>query len=238
MKKFIFLSLVVLSFIGNAQILDPVKWEFESTKLSEDTYELTFTATIDEKWAIYSQFIEEGGPIPTTFTFEEGDYELIEKVTEADENKVTKHDPVFNMQVSKFYDKATFKQRVKLNNPEALVTGSLVFMTCDDARCLPPTDVPFEFDISNNKGNTSDNNQKVSVDNEIVNNLLYGMSPNDIQSSAVKIEQGKSLWSIFALGFIGGLLALLTPCVFPMIPLTVSFFTKSSSASRGSVNIE
>lgn len=235
MKKFIFLSVVVLSFIGNAQILDPVKWGFESAKVSEDVYELIFTATIDKKWAIYSQFIEEGGPIPTTFTFEEGDYELIEDVIETDENKVTKHDSVFNMQVSKFYDKAVFKQKIKLNNPNAIVKGSLVFMTCDDARCLAPKDVPFEFDVSNNIGfSSNDTNEGDVIDNEGVNRQLYGMSPSDIQSSVVKIEQGKSLWSIFALGFIGGLLALLTPCVFPMIPLTVSFFTKNSSTNKSS----
>ncbi|MBE9490774.1 MAG: hypothetical protein IMY67_10810, partial [Bacteroidetes bacterium] len=149
MKKIIFLFVFLYTIIASAQILEPVKWEFESQKINEGEYELTFIATIDEHWAVYSQFVDDGGPIPTEFTFEENEaFSLVNSVIEADENKVTKHDPVFDMIVSKFYNKAVFKQKVKLNNSDAIVKGSLVFMTCDDERCLAPTDVPFEFNLS------------------------------------------------------------------------------------------
>lgn len=222
-------------------LLEPVKWAYQPVKIDDTTYDLVFTATINEHWALYSQFIEEKDirPIPTQFTFKTNEaYTLIESVVESDENKVTKHDVVFDMQVSKFYNEATFIQRIKLNKSEAIIKGELLFTTCDDEKCIFPPEIEFQFNI-NAKGQSAGfdlsevNAETSNINNTNVNNLLYGMSPEDVKSSAVKVEQGKSLWNIFALGFIGGLLALLTPCVFPMIPLTVSFFTKGSDKKGG-----
>ncbi|MBN4047139.1 thioredoxin fold domain-containing protein [bacterium AH-315-P13] len=248
MKKIIFLTLFLFSIVASAQILEPVKWEFESKKISDNEYELIFIANIDEHWAVYSQFVDDGGPIPTEFTFEENEaFTLIGSVIESDENKVTKHDPVFDMIIPKFYTKGTFTQKIKLTNTEAIVKGSLVFMTCDDEQCLAPTDVLFQFTLSASgisigKETIKDN---VLIDNENTNSVLYGMSPSDITTSNLKCENEytsiagdvkaeKSLWNIFLLGVFGGLLALLTPCVFPMIPLTVSFFTKKSDQKKSS----
>ena len=246
MKKITFLFIFLYTVIASAQILEPVKWEFESQKIGEGEYELTFIANIDEYWAIYSQFVGDDGPIPTEFTFEENiAFSLVNDVIEADENKVTKHDPVFDMIVAKFYNKAVFKQRIKLKSSEAIVKGSLVFMTCDDERCLAPTDVPFQFNLSLTETGTIQENVKdnVVVNDENTNSILYGLTPKDIIKSDLKCESEyasitgdvkakKSLWNIFVLGFFGGLLALLTPCVFPMIPLTVSFFTKKSDQNK------
>ena len=248
MKIIFFLAAFLYTIIASAQILNPVSWEFQSQKISESEYELIFTANIDEHWAIYSQFVDDGGPIPTEFTFEDSDaFILIDNVIESDKNRVTKHDPVFDMIISKFYTKGTFTQKIKLTNTEAIVKGSLVFMTCDDERCLAPTDVPFEFilsasGISIGKEIITDN---VLIDNENTNSVLYGMSPSHITKSNLKcdneytsiagdVKSEKSLWNIFLLGVFGGLLALLTPCVFPMIPLTVSFFTKKSDQKKSS----
>ena len=246
MKKITFLFIFLYTVIASAQILEPVKWEFESQKIGEGEYELTFIANIDEYWAIYSQFVGDDGPIPTEFTFEENKaFSLVNGVIEADENKVTKHDPVFDMIVAKFYNKAVFKQRIKLKSSEAVIKGSLVFMTCDDERCLAPTDVPFQFNLSLTETGTIQENVKdnVVVNDENTNSILYGLTPKDIIKSDLKCESEyasitgdvkakKSLWNIFVLGFFGGLLALLTPCVFPMIPLTVSFFTKKSDQNK------
>ncbi|NNC69789.1 MAG: thioredoxin fold domain-containing protein, partial [Flavobacteriaceae bacterium] len=121
-----------------------------------------------------------------------------------------------------------------------VVKGSLTYMTCDDQKCLPPTDEPFEFNFSATGVSASqgDIGEDILVDEKAVNQLLYGLSPNDLTKSDKNCanegvstvskaqDKGKSLLSIFGLGILGGLLALLTPCVFPMIPLTVSFFTK------------
>jgi len=247
MKKILLLATFLFSIIASAQILEPVEWEFESKKISDNEFELIFIANIDEYWAVYSQFVDDGGPIPTEFTFEENEsFILIESVIESDQNKVTKHDPVFDMIVSKFYTKGTFTQRIKLINSEAIVKGSLVFMTCDDEQCLAPTDVSFEFNLSASGKSIGQQivNDKAGVSDEETNSLLYGLSPSDITKSDLKckneyvsiaadVKSEKSLWNIFVLGFLGGLLALLTPCVFPMIPLTVSFFTKKSDKKKG-----
>jgi len=229
-----------LSF-NQQQILEPVKWDFNPVKIDDTTYDLIFTANIDEDWALYSQFIEEGGPNPTTFTFEANDdFALIKNVVESDKNKMTKHDPVFDMKVAKFYNQASFTQRIKLNTLKTIVKGELLFMSCDDRVCVFPPETEFQFNINSNGESTGFDLSKINTEDTNVNNdankLLYGMSPEDIISSSVKVEQGKSLWSIFALGFFGGLLALLTPCVFPMIPLTVSFFTKSGSDKKGGIS--
>ena len=248
MKKIITLLIFILSLNTFSQILEPVKWEFESQKIGDNEFELILTANIDTHWAVYSQFVDEGGPIPTEFTFEDSEsFTLIDGVIESDENKVTKHDPVFDMIVSKFYNKALFKQKIKAIGDDVIIKGSLVFMTCDDERCLAPTDVSFQFNLSDSGTSLGQETiaDNIVVNNEDTNSILYGLSPSEITRSNLKCENEytsitgevkseKSLWNIFVLGFLGGLLALLTPCVFPMIPLTVSFFTKKSDEKKSS----
>ena len=238
--------------LGSSQILDPVSWEFQTNMVNDNEYDIIFKANIDDKWAVYSQFVEEGGPLPTIFNFDESsDYQLVNAVVESDENKVTKHDKVFDMEVAKFYNEATFTQRIKVIGEQFDINGFIEYMTCDDEQCIFKPDNPFKFTYSKSKGlevvlDTEEFTNTIISNAEDTNDLLYGMSVNDISKSEVSCdnegtsiasevkEQGKSLWSIFGLGFLGGLLALLTPCVFPMIPLTVSFFTKKEDKGNGS----
>jgi len=241
MKKCITLLLFLCSFAGFSQILNPVKWEFGSEKISDTEYTLVFVAKMDTHWALYSQFVEEGGPLPTIFSFEsDPNFELIGNVTESDENKVTQHDPVFDMVVSKFYDKAVFKQRVRVKSSAFSMRGNIDFMTCDDTKCTYKPDNPFTFEYMAETGFSIVGGTPLSEADlsENANQILYGMAPESISKALAKCStqltslsqdikaSRKSLWKIFGLGFLGGLLALLTPCVFPMIPLTVSFFTK------------
>jgi thiol:disulfide interchange protein DsbD len=250
MKRFTFLFVLLFSFFSHAQILDPVDWKFDSKKISNDEFELTFTAYIDEHWAIYSHYLEEGGPLPTNFIFESNsDYEIVGKINEHELNRVTKHDSVFEMVVTKFYNEARFSQRIKLLSDSATISGNLEYMTCDDEQCIFKQDNPFLFQLSTS-GETSAQRtigENIVIDDNAVNNQLYGILPgdilkldticeNDISTVVDSSEGGKSLWSIFGLGFLGGLLALLTPCVFPMIPLTVSFFTKKNSKKGSGIS--
>ena len=241
MKKCITLLLFLCSFAGFSQILNPVKWEFGSEKISETEYNLVFVAKMEAHWALYSQFVEEGGPLPTIFSFESGpNFELIGNVTESDENKVTQHDPVFDMVVSKYYDKAVFKQRVSVASSEFNIDGNIDSMTCDDTKCTYLPDNPFTFSYTTEAGfeilgGTPMSNSEISSN---ADQILYGISVESISKALAQCStqltslsqdikaSNNSLWKIFGLGFLGGLLALLTPCVFPMIPLTVSFFTK------------
>ena len=409
-KSFLLLALSFLIASASGQILDPVKWKFSSNQLSENEYELVFTALIDEHWTVYSQHIKEDGPVPTSFYFTEGDnYERIGEVEESPENRKTIHDNVFDMEVTKFYHKAVFKQKVKVSDTSRPIEGFLEFMTCDDTRCLPPAEVEFSFSLapgspagqatedkagaasetkplveetaiadgSPSTGQTAqsgildpvkwniaiaeagegeydvtfkatldkgwyiysqilepggpeatefvfdeDENltvagkakelsehkvsgfdeifemdvtkyketvdfvQRIEVSNpdKDYSGFVYYMTCNNerclppaevyftihpasltaainVQSEGTDLaagdavatigtasflldksmasdcgleikEEKKGLWGIFVLGFLGGLLALLTPCVFPMIPLTVSFFTKSSGSKK------
>ena len=243
------LALFLTPIFGISQIYDPVDWSFSKQKISENTYELTFIADIEEGWAIYSNDIYNNDidcdveicPLPVSFEFDKDNdsesYYLIGDIKEVDENKSVSQDPIFLMEVTKFTKKATFNQVIELKAENVNVTGYLTFMVCDDTKCLPPTDVEFEFNFGEPTKNNSENNE-VNIQNIEESNLnLYGFLPEQIkeQSSECDTEnetvienKDNSLLSIFLLGILGGFLALLTPCVFPMIPLTVSFFTKKN----------
>ena len=146
-KVLILLSIFLLSFSLQAQVLKPVKWSWHSEKISNNEYNLIFKAKIDKTWAIYSQFVGEGGPIPTSFTFDEGaHFKLAGKTAEGGKLKKG-FDKVFEMEVAKFHDEAIFTQKVKIIDPSKPITGFLTYMTCDDTRCLPPTDEDFSFDF-------------------------------------------------------------------------------------------
>ena len=148
MKAVLSFCLICLFFVGNAQsILDPVKWTFGSEKVGDNEYKITFTATIEDGWAVYSQFIEDGGPIPTTFNFDENtDIELKDGVVEP-EDKETKYDEMFEMDLIKVKGKAEFYQMVSVKSEDQVLKGFLTFMACDDSKCLPPSDVNFEITI-------------------------------------------------------------------------------------------
>lgn len=243
-----------------AQIHQPVKWSFSSCKSGERELDILLKAKIDKGWHIYSQKLPDGdGPIPSSFKFKENSaYQLVGKVTEP--KAITKYDPAFDMQLSYFEGEVTFRQKVKLTQSGAVVKGELEYMVCNEQMCLPPEIVEFEMPVNdavqpciNYKntetalvGNSTD--QQISVTDSIVplqpdsanNNSYVTMS-----SSSDELEPGcgdtvseagdMSLMGIFIAGLLGGLLALLTPCVFPMIPLTVSFFTKGGVARRRGV---
>lgn len=130
-------------------ILEPVKWSFASNSLGNDEFELTFTANMDEGWSIYSQHTSDDGPVPTAFEFESENFNAIGDVQETGKKKEGL-DPLFDVNVIKFVKgPVVFTQKVKVTDYSKPVSGYLTFMTCDDQRCLPPTDVDFEFALSN-----------------------------------------------------------------------------------------
>lgn len=242
MKKFLSLVLLLILTHSTAQILDPVQWVLSVESISPNEFDLVFTANIDENWAIYAQEVDEGGPLPTVFTFEESpNFTRVGSVIEDETNKATKHDPVFEMVVSKFFKQAEFRQRVRVSGSAFSLSGNIDYMTCDDTRCTYKPDNPFTFDYTTNQGFVVAENSAIQAKAIVknANEILYGISPEVISISSIpcaaqsdglvqSVKKPNSLWRIFGLGFLGGLLALLTPCVFPMIPLTVSFFTKKT----------
>ncbi|MGJ8592867.1 MAG: cytochrome c biogenesis protein CcdA [Aquaticitalea sp.] len=228
-KLLSFLFLIFTSLSLQSQILKPVKWTSSVEKISDSEYTLIATASIDKGWHLYSQEVPDGGPIATLFTFETtSDFELNGAVSEGKGETVD--DPIFGMKIKFFDGVVEFKQRIKVLNKElSIVKGEVEFMACNDEQCTPPNFIDLVFDF-NNKGEAS-----TQLESSQVGGINFQVSENDETSKAVKEieqeekkEENKGLFAIFFIAFLSGFAALLTPCVFPMIPMTVSFFTKQS----------
>lgn len=275
MKKFIVSFFIIFSFTSYSQMLDPVSWDFSQKQISSSEIELTFIATIENHFHLYSQSILSDGPTPTYFDFEDSDsYERIGETQEGE--SIEEFDPIWEMKLRYFEDRAIFKQKIKVLSKEPFsVRGKIDFIACDSSQCFFPLFLPeFSFKITLSKSfetdiigctdsSQSNYNPKATVDNgscylngctdtsalnynplatrldnsceylEIENNK-YSDPLVDLESpindcGRESEEESNSLWGIFLLGLLGGGIALLTPCVFPMIPLTVSFFTKGKS---------
>ena len=238
MRKIIFFVLVLTSFISqtNAQgFLDPVTWDVSLEKNSGDLYTITMEAVLEEKWHLYSQVEpemgpDEIGPIATEFSYNTSDTSFV-LVGETIEPEVAPiYDPIFEMDIIFFDNYAVFTQQIKVINPDTLeIEVDIYYSVCDDKQCLPPESKIFKIGLNDKKAAAQvanitqedlDKSAKLSIP-------LKGMEKYQTQD-----QEGKTFLTIFFLGFIGGLIALLTPCVFPMIPLTVSFFTKSAKNKK------
>ncbi|MEP2237521.1 MAG: cytochrome c biogenesis protein CcdA, partial [Maribacter sp.] len=231
------LFIVVLPLGTFAQTEDePVVWDHHINKISDSEYELVMEADIFEGWHLYSQYTSEYGSLPIVFEYKGTDekYVLIESTTESE--TFTEYNDIFEVDETFFKEKATFTQRIKLLNPAInQLEVFLEYQVCKDV-CIPMDNtLIFTLDGSEAKEtiiNIDDRSlalgQKLRLD--LKNRELLTQGQDTIATST-------SIWVIFGLGFLGGLIALLTPCVFPMIPLTVSFFTKhSQKKSKGIIN--
>ena len=221
---------------GNSGILNPVKWDIAIAKAGDNgEYDVTFKATLDKGWYIYSQILEPDGPEPTEFVFDEDEnLTIVGKAKELSEHKVSGFDEIFEMDVTKYKVSVDFVQRIRITNPDKEYKGYVYYMTCDNEKCLPPAEVYFtlhpaelsaSINVMDEGGEQAGQNSNPVVG---IGSFVLDKSMASDCGLEIKEDNKKSLWGIFVLGFLGGLLALLTPCVFPMIPLTVSFFTKSS----------
>ncbi len=251
LKFIISILLIVLTYsLTFSQVIKPVKWNFKSKKISDNEVELTFTARIDKGWHLYSQHIPEGGPVATLFSFDKNNsYKLIGTTLEP--KPIKEYDPNFKMIVKYFTKKAVFKQRVKILNKKTFnIKGYLEFMCCDNSRCLPPNDLDFEFNLEkNHKPKTAANKTNeiarlqtdslyktgavTKVSSKDTNNLS-SINRNSTIGKQTQNNTGTSLWTFFLLAFLGGLAAIVMPCVFPMIPLTVSFFMHNADNKKKS----
>ncbi|MDD6210568.1 MAG: cytochrome c biogenesis protein CcdA [Bacteroidales bacterium] len=243
MKKFIFTCLIALSaFIANGQIYIPVKWEF-----SMENDWLIFTAHIEEGWHLYGMGLPEDGPVSTSFTFEKITGASLEGSVIPKSKEVEQYDEQFAMKLRWYVHEAVFKQRIKVTDAANLsIGGEIVYMACNDQTCLPPTRETFSF----GKAPTiqKENTESPSSVNpgSLLNNSTaqQNLSGNDQEWWAPVIQELKALgdkgltvtegsfWLIFITGFLGGLIALVTPCVWPMIPMTVSFFLKRKQSKK------
>ena len=244
MKKLLFI--IPFLFVGvfvNAQILDPVIWEFSQSKISESEVELQFKASIEEHWHLYSQFTGQfygdEGPIPTSFAFNESDF-FIKQDSVLEEPPIQDYDPIWEETLKYYEGEVTFRQRIKLLTKDPFnITGEINFMLCDEAQCVFPMPVPFSFQINSDGRIVVEKAEEEITIEEIENTQKYNDKLVELNNPSTdcgeKKSEENSLWAIFILGLLGGLIALITPCVFPMIPLTVSFFTKGEKG-KGTFN--
>jgi thiol:disulfide interchange protein DsbD len=239
-----FILLIVFSFQAKAQfgnpsgdVLNPIEWTANVTK-ADDIYTISFIAILEDGWHIPSirPLPEDAiGPIATEFTFLNPEhYELLGDIYEPE--GVETYDETFELDIKYFEEKVAFKQNIKMLSFDEPVRAEIYFNVCDETRCLPPEVKTFNFKIDQS-GSFKLLADDISIDEEdqnLTNSLKLDIkNPELISDDNAK----KSFFTLFLLGFVGGLLALLTPCVFPMIPLTVSFFTKGArTAKLGKIN--
>jgi len=201
-----------------SQILDPVKWSTRIKRISDTEFDIFYKAKIDKGWHIYSQDEVKDGPVPTTITFlnKKNSYELNGKTREGKGH--TAYEEVFDAEVKYFENRAIFKQKIKFNEKKALVVSKLEYMACNDGQCLPPEIVKFNFSYENG---------------DLI--IATESQTGELEKESSDKGESRGLLTIFFLAFLSGFAALLTPCVFPMIPMTVSFFTKQSKSKAAGV---
>lgn len=238
-------ALLLVSFLliqplwSFAQFESPVTWSVSSKQIAGDTFQIRLKATIVDKHHIYSHDLPaDEGPVPTTIQIiASPDYTLIGKLG-FEGKKISGYDNTFMMDVGKFKKTVTFTQNILLVKDVATVKGSYEYMACDEKQCFPPELEEFSLKIKR-QDITSESTENTEIAADSVE--VADITPTDSLQQAMAFswekmnkdcispesdEADMSIWWIFMLGFGGGLLALLTPCVFPMMPLTVSFFTK------------
>ncbi|MDL2315219.1 thioredoxin family protein [Bacteroidales bacterium OttesenSCG-928-C19] len=251
MKKINFLTFILLlltTLVGTssfAQVLEPAKWTFKTKQLSNNEAELQFTVKLDDSWHIYSQHSGIMGPLPVSFEFDESaDFERINGVTEP--KPIVEFDEIFKDTVKHFTGTVTFKQRIKsIAKKDYTIKGFLEYQLCDDSKCIQ-FDKPFSFNVkgvaeevvaqapkdtvaaTTIEAPVDTNTQEVVVEN-VENNTTNTPELTETEETS---EDESSLWLVFFISFGMGLLALITPCVFPMIPMTISFFLKGSKDKK------
>ena len=219
LKRAIFTAAAILliAFSASSQIYDPVTWDFTYEKKSENSYELVFTAEIEKGSHIYAMEIPEGGPIATSFTINAPSGIILDgkpyEVTKPEEV----FDEAFGFKIKSFSDKAEFRQKITAQNSSFTVTGLVNFMSCNNATCSPPKDVEFSIKIGNQV------KEVTAVSTESQN-----IAPETGKG-------GKGLLKFFLLSLLAGFAGIFTPCVFPMIPMTVAFFSRGSENRAKSV---
>jgi thiol:disulfide interchange protein DsbD len=235
MKKIILLLIVFIDFSISAQqgIIEPITWDSKIEKISETEYDIILIGAIDKEWHVFSQFTSEDGSLPSVLTFQnmKHNYELIGAAKES--KTVKAYNDVFEVDETYFLDKVQFTQRINLHSDAVKqINVNLEYQVCKEI-CINKEK---NFTIALDGGSIK--LRKVTLDRhskELSNQLILNLKNKDLLNGGSEVVSSNGdLWEILILGFLGGLVAFLTPCVFPMIPLTVSFFTKQSDTrSKG-----
>ena len=240
----IFLSLCMLIIASTtlfAQQINPAKWKYEVKSISDNEAELQFTVSLENNWHIYSQHTDENGPIGLSFSFDKtNDYTLIGNVAEPKPHE--EFDEMFKCTVRSFSGTVVFRQKIKINTSNDFkVTGIMSYQLCNDGSCIAPEDIDFSFNVKGAEATATTAEDKIielQTNTEVTEETTDTAATVAEETTAVtetisaeepatKEGKGGSIWFIFLTSFGVGLITLLTPCVFPMIPMTINFFMNS-----------
>ena len=247
----LYLFIMFFSFLGlnlSAQIQEPVRFTVEQKKTGAGELEIRFKADIDEGWHVYGPENAEGGPTVATLTLENSKGVELKGGLKVDGKVHRAMDEMFEMEVTYVEGEASFVQTLSITEPAYEVSGYLTYGACNDQNCMPPTDVDFSFKgqseaVADPAAKTTENEMrpeenKIPSGGKISEGHENWWKPvlEELQSFGQDEQAAdNTLWGIFLLGFLGGFVALFTPCVWPIIPMTVSFFLKRSQDKRKGV---
>ena len=237
------MAIVSLSAVG--QQLNPAKWKYDVKPTSENEAELVFTVTLDENWHIYSQHTDEMGPIGLSFSFDKSsDYALVGGVSEPKPHE--EYDEMFKCTVRSFSGTVVFKQKIKINSAKDFtVKGVMSYQLCNDGSCIAPEDIDFAFNVKGAKAEvatTAEEAQEEATADTTSTEVAETATAEVENTEVAQVEEqaaegttekeGRSIWFIFLTAFGMGFITLLTPCVFPMIPMTLNFFMKGGENKK------
>ena len=236
MRKSIALLLFLFFYTSfQAQILDPVQWKTSIEKLKDNQYNLVFEGIIEPQWHVYSQFTPENGPLPLEIVFDNTKgFKPVGKATESPYKK--QYNDIFEVDEYYFENKFTIKQKIQVT-AATKINVTLNYQVCKEV-CINQ-DKSFTFSLPAPEVATEKNTESTPGETVIPTVDSSQIAPSDSVSTTLQVstpkvkshiepKQDRGLLSIFFIAFLSGFAALLTPCVFPMIPMTVSFFTKQS----------
>ncbi|HRW95870.1 MAG TPA: protein-disulfide reductase DsbD family protein, partial [Bacteroidales bacterium] len=195
-----FLGILLSSAVSYSQFIEqPASWNYQVNRLEENLFEIRFTATLEQPWHMYDLGPYENGPQPTSFSFDLQQGIALAGTMYMESPPAKEFDPLFNMDIGSFAGTGTFVQKLRLDVPSATIRASVEWQVCDGTSCLPPEEESFEIFLG-------DPDVPVAA---------------GIPDAPVK-DTSDSLWKIILQAIAFGLVALVTPCVFPMVPMTVS----------------
>lgn len=235
------LLLMLATLMVQAQQLDPVKWKYSVKETSATEAELVFTATLDAGWHLYSQYTDPNGPLAIEFTFaESGDYARIGKVQEPKPHE--EMDDIFQCVVKSFSGTVTFRQKVKrISDKDFTVKGTVSYQLCNDGSCIAPEDHDFSFKVPGAKAEAAVAAAEAAVEvteavaDSVAEPATAAVADSaEVEAEPLPQEEGKhqNLLVVFLIALGGGILTMFTPCVFPMIPMTVNFFVRGAENKR------
>ena len=247
----LFLIVITVSCLSAfAQMFEPVKWKFSTKAIDQSTVELVFSATIDRGWHLYGMKLPDDGPTPTQFVFEGKRGATFEGSVVAKSKLIEEYDKFFEEKLSYYNSSAVFSQKIKFDPERGYkVDGYIKFQSCNDEACING-EAPFKFELKGKKplaDEQADTTLSLATaqidsaaitgatqqtDTDIFAPALDKLDKYNKEAGSTSATEGRSLLWIFLMGMLGGLIALITPCVWPVIPMTVSFFLKRSGENK------